>query len=176
VPYPDYQCGCWIFPKVNYNNELEKTMKTLVVNGAREGISISVKVEGDDNAPLILCVHGWPELWYSWRHQMTYFAERGYRVAAMDVRGYGESSKPAAIDAYTLKQLAGDVAAVAKALDPNPVILFGHDWGAPVVHNTGLLYPGLIRGIAGLSVPFTPWSQNSLPAVLESTYADRFST
>jgi pimeloyl-ACP methyl ester carboxylesterase len=163
-----------MFPKVNYNHELEKTMKTLVVNGAREGVSISVKVEGDDNAPLILCVHGWPELWYSWRHQMAYFAERGYRVAAMDVRGYGGSSKPAAIEAYTLKQLAGDVAAVAKALDPNPVILFGHDWGAPIVHNTGLLYPELIRGIAGLSVPFTPWSENSLLAVMQSVYEGRF--
>jgi pimeloyl-ACP methyl ester carboxylesterase len=105
---------------------------------------------------------------------MAYFAKRGYRVAAMDVRGYGESSKPGAIEAYTLKQLAGDVVAVAKTLDPNPVILFGHDWGAPIVYAAALLYPEAIKAVAGLSVPFTPWSENSMLAVITSIYQDRF--
>jgi pimeloyl-ACP methyl ester carboxylesterase len=149
-------------------------MKNLMVKTDDEEIVISVKVEGDDNAPLILCVHGWPELWYSWRHQMEFFSKQGYRVAAMDVRGYGESSKPAAIEAYSLKRLAGDVAAVARALDPEPVILFGHDWGAPIVHNTTLLYPHAIKGVAGLSVPFTPWGDASLVTALKSIYEDRF--
>lgn len=149
-------------------------MKRLVVGGGSEGIEISVRIEGEEDAPLILCVHGWPELWYSWRHQMKYFAERGYRVAAMDVRGYGQSAKPAAIEAYTLSQLAGDVAAVAKALDPNPAILFGHDWGAPITYNTALLYPDAIKAVAGLSVPFTPWSENSLLAMMKLIYEDRF--
>jgi len=149
-------------------------MKSLVVKGASGDIEISVRVEGEDAAPLILCVHGWPELWYSWRHQMAYFAKRGYRVAAMDVRGYGDSSKPDAIEAYTLQQLAADVAAVAKALDPKPVILFGHDWGAPITYSTALLYPDAVRGVAGLSVPFTPWSENSLVAIIKSIYKDRF--
>ena len=69
-------------------------------NGA---IDLEVKIQGD--GPLILCVHGWPELWYSWRHQMRYFAERGYRVAAMNVRGYGGSSHPKDIESYTLKNI-----------------------------------------------------------------------
>ena len=149
-------------------------MKSLVVKGGNEDIEISVRMEGEDDAPLILCVHGWPELWYSWRHQMVYFSERGYRVAAMDVRGYGRSSKPDAIEAYTLKQLAGDVAAVAKALDPNPVILFGHDWGAPIAYSTALLYPDVVKAVAGLSVPFTPWSETSLLSLMQSVYNDRF--
>lgn len=149
-------------------------MKKLRVKTENEEVDISVNVEGDDNAPLILCVHGWPELWYSWRYQMAFFARQGYRVAAMDVRGYGESSKPASIDAYSMKRLAADVAAVAKALDPNPAILFGHDWGAPIVYNTALLYPDAIKGVAGLSVPFTTWSDMSFMTVAKSIYKDRF--
>lgn len=149
-------------------------MKSLVVGGGSDEIAIRVTIAGEEGAPLILCVHGWPELWYSWRHQMAFFTERGYRVAAMDVRGYGESSKPDAIEAYTLKQLAGDVVAVAKALSPEPVILFGHDWGAPIAYNTALLYPDAIRAVAGLSVPFTPWSETSLLTLMASIYEDRF--
>ena len=70
------------------------------VSVANGDISLRVAVQGD--GPLLLCVHGWPELWYSWRHQMAHFSERGYKVAAMDVRGYGGSSKPPEIAAYTL--------------------------------------------------------------------------
>jgi len=164
----------WQAILIDVYSSREGAMKSLVVEGGSEDIAISVRVEGEDGAPLILCVHGWPELWYSWRHQMAFFAERGYRVAAMDVRGYGQSSKPEAVAAYTLRQLAGDVAAVAKALAPNPVILFGHDWGAPIAYNTALLYPELVRAVAGLSVPFTPWSETSLLTLMASIYEDRF--
>ncbi|MFL2526399.1 MAG: alpha/beta fold hydrolase [Candidatus Azotimanducaceae bacterium] len=86
-------------------------------------IDLEVKLKGE--GPLILCVHGWPELWYSWRHQMDYFASRGYKVAAMNVRGYGGSSHPSDIESYTIKNLASDVAAVAVGLSKTPVILFG---------------------------------------------------
>jgi pimeloyl-ACP methyl ester carboxylesterase len=119
-------------------------------------------------------VHGWPELWYSWRHQLSHFAARGYTVAAMDVRGYGASSKPHEVAAYTMRELAGDVAAVARSLGPEPVVLFGHDWGAPIVWNTALLHPDVVRAVAGLSVPYRPAGDVMLLDVFEALYPDRF--
>ncbi|MFU8815390.1 MAG: alpha/beta fold hydrolase [Pseudomonadales bacterium] len=128
----------------------------------------------DGAGPLILCVHGWPELWYSWRHQLAHFAARGYTVAALDVRGYGGSSKPHPIDAYTMRELAGDVAAVARALSDEPVVLFGHDWGAPIVWNTALLHPETVRAVAGLSVPYVPAGEVSGLDLMAQLYAGRF--
>ena len=135
-------------------------------------ITLRVAVEGD--GPLILCVHGWPELWYSWRHQLSYFSKRGYRVAAKDVRGYGGSSKPHAVSAYTLLELASDVAAVAHALTDGPVILFGHDWGAPVAWTTTLLHPEKIRALALHSVPFRAATDVCVLDVYDAMYKDRF--
>jgi pimeloyl-ACP methyl ester carboxylesterase len=140
----------------------------------RGDIALNVAVQGE--GPLILCVHGWPELWYSWRHQMAHFAARGYRVAAMDVRGYGGSSKPHAIAAYTMREIAADVAAVIDALAgaEGKAILFGHDWGAPIVWNAAVLHPDRVRAVAGLSVPFVPASPASLVDALRVMYAGRF--
>ena len=115
---------------------------------------IRVAVEGE--GPLVLMVHGFPESWYSWRHQIGPIARAGFTAAAMDVRGYGGSDKPKSVDAYSMEQLTGDVAGVAKALQPDaPAMLIGHDWGAPIVWNTALSRPAAIRAVAGLSVPYT---------------------
>src|ERR1700710_231623 len=122
-----------------------------VKNGS---IDLNVAVAGE--GPLIVCVHGFPELWYSWRHQIAHFSGLGYKVAALDVRGYGGSSKPSEIAAYSIRNLASDVAAVIDQLGGGTAILFGHDWGAPIVWNTALLYPGKVVAVAGLSVPFVP--------------------
>jgi len=138
----------------------------------RDGVSLEVKVTGQ--GPLILCVHGWPELWYSWRHQMTYFAARGYQVAALNVRGYGGSSHPITVDQYTQTELSADIQAVATALSDDPVILFGHDWGAPQVYTTALRFPEQVRGVAGLSVPFIPPSEGSTLDLWAALYPDRF--
>lgn len=126
------------------------------------------------SGPLILFVHGWPELWYSWRHQLAYFATAGYSVAALDVRGYGGSSKPHAIAAYTLKELASDVLTVARALSDEPVILVGHDWGAPIVYTTALLAPKEVRAVAGLSVPFVPPGETMALDIFRRIYVGRF--
>jgi pimeloyl-ACP methyl ester carboxylesterase len=107
---------------------------------------------------------------------MAHFAARGYRVAAMDVRGYGGSSKPHAIAAYTMREIAADVAAVIDALAgaEGKAILFGHDWGAPIVWNAAVLHPDRVRAVAGLSVPFVPASPASLVDALRVMYAGRF--
>ena len=135
-------------------------------------IDLEVKVQGE--GPLILCVHGWPELWYSWRHQMNYFASRGYRVAAMNVRGYGGSSHPSDVESYTIKNLASDVAAVAVGLSKTPVILFGHDWGAPIAYQSAILYPEVFYAVAGLSVPYRAMSEQSLVDLWKELYKDKF--
>ena len=140
-----------------------------VRNGATE---LNVAVSG--TGPLIVCVHGFPELWYSWRHQMAHFASRGFRVAALDVRGYWRSSKPQDIAAYMLRQLASDVVAVIDHFGDGPAILFGHDWGAPIVWHTALLHPDRIRAVAGLSVPYRPRGPAPFIDVARSIYKGKF--
>ena len=146
--------------------------KTLTVGD--QTIHCAIEGPSDTDKPVILCVHGWPELWYSWRHQMTYFSKLGYKVVAMDVRGYGGSSKPEDIQAYTLSELSSDVAGVAAQISDEPVILFGHDWGAPIVYATALLHPDSIQAVAGLSVPFMPHGEDSSLALWEAIYSDNF--
>jgi pimeloyl-ACP methyl ester carboxylesterase len=135
-------------------------------------IDLNVVVSG--SGPLIVCVHGFPELWYSWRHQIGNFAARGYSVAALDVRGYGKSSRPHEIAAYTLRNMASDVVAVIDQLGQGKAILFGHDWGAPMVWNTSLLHPDKVTAVAGLSVPFIPRGPAPFLEMMKVIYKDRF--
>jgi pimeloyl-ACP methyl ester carboxylesterase len=115
------------------------------------GIRLRVALAG--KGPLVVLVHGWPESWYSWRHQIAALAEAGYRVAAPDVRGYGGSDKPQAIEAYAIREMCADVAGLIEALGESRAILIGHDWGAPIVWNTALFHPKKVRAVAALSVP-----------------------
>jgi len=135
---------------------------------------ITLRVEVTGVGPVILCVPGWPELGSSWRHQVEYFVDRGYRVATLDVRGYGGSSAPRGIERYALRELAGDVAAVAAAIDDGSVVLVGHDWGAPIAWTTAVRHPDRVRAVAGLSVPYSPPMAFSLLDVIDQVYADRF--
>lgn len=118
------------------------------------GITLRAAVQG--SGPLVLLVHGFPEGWYSWRHQIGPIAHAGFTACAIDVRGYGGSDKPPAVADYSLEQITADVAGVAAHLQPGaPAVLIGHDWGAPIVWNTALAHPGSVRAVAGLSVPWT---------------------
>src|SRR4051812_42127334 len=135
-------------------------------------IELNVALAG--NGPLIVCVHGFPELWYSWRHQIEYFAARGYSVAALDVRGYGKSSSPHEIPDYTLRCIVSDVAAVIDHLGKGRAILFGHDWGAPIVWHTCLLHPDKVAAVAGLSVPFFPRGAAPFLEIMKTLYKGRF--
>ena len=115
------------------------------------GLRLRVALAGE--GPLVVLVHGWPESWYSWRHQIAALAGAGYRVAAPDVRGYGGSDKPDAIEAYAIKEMCADIAGLIAALGEDQAILVGHDWGAPIVWNTSLFHPERVRAVVGLSVP-----------------------
>lgn len=116
------------------------------------GVTLRTVVEGD--GPLVILLHGWPQSWYLWRHQIRPLAEAGYRVAVPDQRGYGGSSKPAAVRDYNIRALCADVAGLARALGYAEFNLVGHDWGCVVAWNTALLHADTCRAVMGLSVPF----------------------
>jgi pimeloyl-ACP methyl ester carboxylesterase len=121
---------------------------------ATNGIELNVLEEGA-GPPLVLC-HGFPELAYSWRHQIPALAGAGFRVLAPDMRGYGRSSAPAQVDAYDIVTLCDDVCGVLDSAGEESAICVGHDWGANVVWQLAVLHPERVRAVAGLSVPFVP--------------------
>lgn len=115
-----------------------------------------VHVVEQGEGPLVLLVHGFPESWYSWRHQLPALAAAGYRTVAIDVRGYGRSSKPRATDAYRMLELVEDNVAVVHALGERSAAIIGHDWGATIASHSALLKPDTFHAVALLSVPYTP--------------------
>jgi pimeloyl-ACP methyl ester carboxylesterase len=106
--------------------------------------------------PLVLLVHGFPESWYSWRHQLPVLAAAGYRAVAIDVRGYGRSGGPADPDAYRMAELVEDNAFVVRALGEETAVVVGHDWGSVIAANSALLRPDVFRAVGLLSVPYAP--------------------
>jgi pimeloyl-ACP methyl ester carboxylesterase len=118
------------------------------------GIRIHLVEQG--TGPLVLLCHGFPESWYSWRHQLPALAEAGFHAVAPDMRGYGGTDRPEAIDQYTLFHLVGDMVGVLDALGAEQAVIAGHDWGAPVAWHAALLRPDRFPAVIGLSVPFRP--------------------
>ena len=130
--------------------------------------------------PLVLLLHGFPESWYSWRHQLTALAEAGYHAVAPDQRGYCETGppdtadRPAEIGDYTMLHLTGDVIALMDALGAEQAVVAGHDWGAPVAWHAGLFRPDRIRGVVALSVPYRPRGSAAPIATLRSLLGESF--
>jgi pimeloyl-ACP methyl ester carboxylesterase len=106
--------------------------------------------------PLVVMCHGFPESWYSWRHQLTALADAGFHAVAPDMRGYGQTDRPDPIESYTLLHLVGDMVGLVKALGEETAVIAGHDWGAPVAWHAALLRPDVFRAVIGLSVPYRP--------------------
>jgi pimeloyl-ACP methyl ester carboxylesterase len=121
------------------------------------GIRMHIAEQGD--GPLVILCHGFPESWYAWRHQLSALALAGFRAVAPDMRGYGRTDAPQAIDQYTLLHLVGDMVGLLDALGAETAIIAGHDWGAPVAWHAALLRPDRFQGAIGLSVPFLPRGQ-----------------
>ena len=118
------------------------------------GIRMHVAEQG--TGPLVILCHGFPESWYSWRHQLPALAAAGFRAVAPDMRGYGQTEAPNEIDRYTLLHLVGDMVGLLDALGVESAVIAGHDWGAPVAWHAALLRPDRFRAVVGLSVPFRP--------------------
>jgi len=124
------------------------------------GIRLRTVVEG--SGLLVVLLHGWPQCWYLWRHQIDPLTSAGFQVAVPDQRGYGGSDKPEKIEDYNIIELTNDVVGIADALGHDRFIVVGHDWGAPVAWHTALLHPERVKAVAGLSVPYTRWKARTL--------------
>lgn len=126
------------------------------------GAALHVALAGPDDGPPIILLHGFPETWWSWRHQIDPLVRAGHRVIAPDLRGYGESSRRGPFD---LPTLAGDITTLARALDAAPAVVVGHDWGGAVAWHLGSHHPEIVKRLVVIDCP--------LPHVLEGMLARR---
>jgi epoxide hydrolase A/B len=138
------------------------------------GVLLRVTEAGDRGAPVVVLAHGFPELAYSWRHQISVLADAGYHVLVPDQRGYGGSAKPAAVEDYGVVALTADVVGLLDDVGAEKATIIGHDWGAIVAWTFPLLYPDRVAAVAGLSVPPVPRSLQSPGATFRRTFGDNF--
>ena len=136
------------------------------------GIQLKIAEQGE--GPLVLLLHGFPESWYSWRHQFAPIANAGFKCVAPDMRGYGESDKPAEIEAYNQVQVVNDIVGLIPALGYETAIVIGHDWGAPTAWSCALNHPDKFTAVGALSVPFSPRPDSPPLETLKAIFKDSF--
>jgi len=136
-------------------------------------VTLRVTEAGDPAAPAIVLCHGFPELAFSWRHQVPVLADVGYHVLAPDQRGYGWSSAPSEVSAYGIEHLTGDLVALLDARAIDRAVFVGHDWGALIVWQMAQLHPDRVRAVIGVSVPFVQWPAPPTE-LMRAMYGDRF--
>lgn len=143
---------------------------------ATNGIELNIAEAGSEagRGSLVLLLHGFPESWYSWRHQFKPLADAGYHVVAPDMRGYGKSDRPAAIEAYNQVEVTNDIIGLVPALGYERAVVIGHDWGAPTAWAAALHHPGVVRAVGALSVPFLPRSPAPPMAMMRLMFAGQF--
>ena len=141
----------------------EITHRTVDTNGIR------MHVAEQGTGPLVILCHGFPESWYSWRHQLAALAAAGFHAVAPDMRGYGQTDAPAEIEAYTLLHLVGDMVGLVGALGEKSAVIAGHDWGGPVAWHAALFRPDVFRAVIALSVPFRPRGPKPPTSVMPKT-------
>ena len=117
---------------------------------------INMHVASIGTGPVVLFLHGFPELWYSWRHQLLYLSSRGYRAIAPDLRGYGDTDAPPSTTSYTMFHIVGDLVGLVDKLGLEQVYLVGHDWGAMVAWYFCMLRPDRVKALVNTSVAFLP--------------------
>ncbi|MFS7943635.1 putative soluble epoxide hydrolase [Helianthus anomalus] len=145
--------------------------KFINVNGLN--MHIAEKGEG----PLVWFLHGFPELWYSWRHQILYFADHGYRAVAPDLRGYGQTTGAPLNDhtKFTIPHVVGDLIGLLDAItnEGEKVFVVGHDWGAIIAWNLCMFRPDRVKALVNLSVAFMPWNPNgNIAEILRRDHGD----
>ncbi|MEZ5560253.1 MAG: alpha/beta hydrolase [Pseudomonadales bacterium] len=141
-------------------------------NAETNGINMHYVEAGE--GPLVVLCHGFPESWYSWRHQLRALAEAGYRVVAPDQRGYGGTDAPGAVESYTQLHLVGDIVGLVRALGEKQAVIVGHDWGAPVAWNAALWRPDVFRAVAALSVPVSDRGPMAPTRAMKLMFGDNF--
>jgi pimeloyl-ACP methyl ester carboxylesterase len=135
---------------------------------------IKMRIAEMGSGPLVVLLHGWPESWYSWRHQLPTLANAGFRVVAPDMRGFGKTDAPRAVEDYDVHKLTADVIGLLDALGEKNAVVVGHDWGAFVAWHCVLLYPDRFRGLVAMSVPYRGRSAESPIEIMRKTYGDNF--
>jgi len=147
---------------------MDVTHRQVPVNG------VELHVAECGEGPLVLLCHGFPELWYSWRHQLPALAAAGYRAVAPDQRGYGRSSRPERVEDYDIVHLAGDLLGLLDALGEERAVVVGHDWGAMVTWHLAQTAPERLRGIAAMSVPLLARPDRPPTELWTQLFGDRF--
>ena len=142
--------------------------RELDVNGIR------MRVVEQGEGPLVLLAHGWPESWYSWRHQLPALAAAGYHAVAPDMRGYGGSDAPPAVEDYDIFHLCGDLVGLIEALGEEQAVLVAHDWGAVVARDCVRLEPDRFSAVVNMSVPFGGPGPTSPIETMQRRYGDNF--
>ena len=149
-------------------SETEPTLRIIEANG------IKMRIAEMGKGPLVLFLHGFPESWYSWRHQLPALAKAGYRAVAPDLRGYGKSDKPPAVEDYDIRHLAADAVGVLDALGEKTAVLVGHDWGSIVAWNTIMMYPDRFTALVPMSVPYSGRPPVSPLETMKKAVGDNF--
>jgi pimeloyl-ACP methyl ester carboxylesterase len=148
---------------------LDMRHRTIAANG------INVHLAEQGSGPLVLLLHGFPELWYSWRHQLPALAAAGFHAVAPDIRGYGRTDAPQPIEAYSMRNMTADAVGILDALGVEKAVVVGHDWGAPIAWHCALLYPDRFRAVVAMSVPFAPRSSAMPPTqAFKRIFGDNF--
>ena len=162
----------------NESQETETVAESETVEGINlryiESNGIRMRIAEQGEGPLVLLVHGWPESWYSWRHQIPALAKAGYRAVAPDIRGYGKTTAPPNIDDYDTVDTSGDMVGILDALGEEQAVSVGHDWGALVAWNSALLHPDRFRGLVAMSVPYGGRGPQPPTAGWKSQFGDNF--
>lgn len=138
------------------------------------GVTLQVTEAGERGDPVVVLAHGFPELAHSWRHQIPALAAAGYHVLAPDQRGYGGSTRPAAIEDYNIAELTADIAGLLDDVGAQRAVLVGHDWGSPVATNFPLYYPDRVSAVAALSVPPIPRASAPPTQIWRHIFGDNF--
>ena len=147
---------------------MEVTHRQVLVGG------IELHVAECGTGPVVLCCHGFPDLWFSWRHQLPALAAAGYRAVAPDQRGYGRSGVPEAVEDYDIFHLGDDLVGLLDALGEERAVVVGHDWGALVAWHLAQAAPERLHGIAALSVPFWPRPARPPTEIWREQFKDQF--
>ncbi|MFV2176819.1 alpha/beta fold hydrolase [Actinomadura sp. LOL_016] len=136
------------------------------------GLRMHIAEAGE--GPLVLLLHGFPECWYSWRHQLTALADAGYHAVAPDQRGYARTGGPADPAQYTILHTSGDAVGLIDALGADRAVVVGHDWGAPVAWAVAQMRPDKVRGVVGMSVPHRPRGSRPPVATMRRHFGEGF--
>jgi epoxide hydrolase 4 len=137
-------------------------------------VSLHAVARGPNDGPVVVLLHGFPEFWYGWRHQIEPLAAAGFRVVVPDQRGYNCSSKPSGVSAYTLTELVSDVIAIADQLGQDKIFLVGHDWGAAVAWSAALLHPQRVAKLVVVNAPHPSVMRRFLSTRLRQLLRSRY--